>query len=167
MSRVLDPSGQPLSDAGAVLDRLGVVLASVDLPDTDELGAAVVDGDTAGVVALVDVPADVLARMPVPVGNARGVLRVDPTDPQTAGLREVFGTWHVNDAHEMHLVLSGDGSFWFADDDGPAAEVVLEPGDVIGITRTEHRYAARTPQAFLVRHSADGPDMTPTPTGRT
>jgi cupin superfamily acireductone dioxygenase involved in methionine salvage len=65
----------------------------------------------------------------------------------------------------MHLVLAGDGSFWFADEDGPAAEVVLEPGDVIGITGTEHRYQARSPQAFLVRHSAAG-DMTPTPTGR-
>lgn len=168
MARVLDPRGNPLADADAVLARLGVVLAVVDLPDDDELApavAAAAGGDVAALTAVADVPADVLASMPAPMGEPRGVLVVDPDDPEAAGQREVFGTWHVNDAHEMHLVLSGDGSFWFADADGPAAEVVLEPGDVVGITGTEHRYAARAPQAFLVRHTADG-DMTPTPTGR-
>ena len=167
MSRVLDPTGAPLADADAVLDRLGVVLARVDLPDGAALDAALASGDVDAVIAVVDVPSDVLDRMPVPVGAARGVLVVDPGDASAAGLHEVFGTWHVNDAHELHLILSGDGSFWFADAEGPVAEVVLEPGDVIGITGTEHRYQARTPQAFVVRHSADGPDMTPTPTGRT
>jgi hypothetical protein len=164
MSRVLGADGAPLPDAPAVLDRLGVVLSAVPLPGDDVLSMAIASGDPATVAALVDVPGDVLARMPRDVGGPRGVLVVDPGDDDAAALRAGFGTWHVNNAHELHLILEGDGSFWFADDDGVAAEVVLEPGDVIGITGTEHRYEARTPQAFLVRHEEGG--LIATDTGR-
>ncbi|MEZ5116945.1 MAG: hypothetical protein R2737_11820 [Candidatus Nanopelagicales bacterium] len=168
MAQVLDASGAPLTDPDAVLARLGVVLATVPLPEgtaAQALAGAAAAGDVDAVTALVDVPDEVLAQVPAVVATPRGVLVVDPGDPAGAGDREVFGAWHVNDAHELHLILSGEGSFWFADADGVAAQVVLGPGDVIGITGTEHRYVAGTAQAFLVRHSAPA-DMTPTPTGR-
>lgn len=167
MSLLRHADGSAVENPAAVLAEIGVRSTTVALPDgTDALvAAAVADPDRlADLVAVVDIPADELAAAPVDMGAAKGVLVIDPTDESTAADREGFGAWHVNDVPEHHLVLSGDGSFFFVGPDEQVVELVLGAGDTVLINRAEHRYVARAPQAFLVRHAGDA--MTPTRTDR-
>lgn len=167
MSQLRLADGTPVENPDAVLAAIGVRTTTVALPDgTDDLvAAAVADPDRlADLVAVVDIPAEALAAAPVDMGAARGVLVIDPADDATAADREGFAAWHVNDVPEHHLVLSGDGSFFFVAPDEQVVELVLGAGDTVLIDRAEHRYVAREAQAFLVRHA--GESMTPTRTDR-
>lgn len=105
-----------------------------------------------------------VAVLPEGCRAVRGEMTAAP--PADSEADTGMGAWHVNDVDELHVVTSGEGIMEFVTDSGVVG-VVVEPGDVVEIHRTEHRYRPLTEQGWVIRHAAaPGADMTTSETGR-
>jgi len=110
-----------------------------------------------------DAPTDVVsAVLPIDVRHVRAEVDIAVPDDVDAGM----GAWHVNAVDEVHVVGSGKGIMEFVTLDG-VVSVLVEPGDVIEIRGTEHRYQPLTQQRWRLRFggSPDG-ELEATATGR-
>lgn len=121
------------ADARARLAAIGTVLLSD--PDQGTLDAAE-------------------ALLPPEVREVRAavVIPVPAPGEESSGM----GAWHVNEATEAHLVVSGRGLVEFMTPDGPVAAEITG-GDVMIVRGAEHRYRPLTEQEWVIRHSG-GPD---------
>jgi hypothetical protein len=126
--------------ARELLATAGVLILSVDDPRHDSVLAEVLGDQT----------------------DERGRIVADP--PADAGAAdEGMGAWHVNAGNEFETVVSGDGVLEFITAEGPVA-VLLTAGDIMAVSRAEHRYLPLTPQEWILRYAGD--DLVATETGR-
>lgn len=110
-------------------------------------------------------PADVVAAV-LPEGCRDVREEVRAVVPEGDMRDHGMGAWHINDAFEVHTILSGEGILEFVTPEG-IVSVLGTAGDIMVVRGVEHRYLPLTDQIWQIRTSAEpGTAMTARETGR-